>query len=155
LILVIGSSVRDEYPQHYGRMNELAQRTDVTSSTPNPANNVRISVIYARVKIMDLKPKHEEFYGATTGKHLQKIDKALPGKHTTKLYNALNRTAAAIFVKLRTNISRLNTYLSKINVVDSDRCGCGMTRTVPNFLFSCLRLKNPREAMESAHCSRY
>jgi hypothetical protein len=59
---------------------------------------------------MDFKPKHKESYGATIGKHLQKIDKALPGKHTTKLYNALNRTAAAILVQLRTNISRLNTY---------------------------------------------
>ncbi|THW03068.1 hypothetical protein D6D24_10740, partial [Aureobasidium pullulans] len=88
---------------------------------PDPANDVPISAIYARAKVMDFKPKLKEFYGATTGKHLQKIDKALPGKHTTKLYNALNRTAAAILVQLRTNISRLNTYLSKINVADTDR----------------------------------
>jgi hypothetical protein len=37
---------------------------------PNPANNVPISAIYARAKTMDFKPKHKEFYGAITGKHL-------------------------------------------------------------------------------------
>jgi len=47
---------------------------------------------------MDSKPKLQEFYGATTGKHLQKIDKTSPGRHAAKLYNALNRTAAAILV---------------------------------------------------------
>jgi hypothetical protein len=65
---------------------------------PNPANRVPILVIYARAKVMEFQPKLQEFYGATTGKHLQKIDKALPGKHTNKIYNALNRTAAAILV---------------------------------------------------------
>jgi hypothetical protein len=48
---------------------------------PNPANNVLISAIYARAKIMDFKPKHKEFYSEIIGKHLQKIDKALLGKH--------------------------------------------------------------------------
>jgi division protein CdvB (Snf7/Vps24/ESCRT-III family) len=79
---------------------------------------------------MNFKLKHKEFYSATIGKHLQKIDKALPGKHINKLYNALNRKAAATLVQLRTNISRLNTYLSRINVVDTDRCECGMKETV-------------------------
>jgi hypothetical protein len=148
-------------PGHEGikgneRANELAQKaTKANSSMPNPANNVPISAIYARAKAMDFKPKFQEFYGAITGKHLQKIDKALPGKHTAKLYNTLNRTAAATLVQLRTNISRLNTYLSKINIADTDRCECGMIETVPHFLFLCLRWKNERQAMKSAHGSRY
>jgi hypothetical protein len=65
---------------------------------PNPAIKVLILAIYVRAKVMDFKPKHKEFYGVTIGKHLQKIDKALLGKHTTKLYNSLNRIAAAILV---------------------------------------------------------
>ncbi|CAD0055397.1 unnamed protein product [Aureobasidium pullulans] len=89
-------------PGHEGirgneRANELAQKaTEVTSSMPDPTDKVPISAIYARAKAMEFKPESQEFYGATTGKHLQKIDKALPGKHTIRLYNALNRTAAAI-----------------------------------------------------------
>jgi hypothetical protein len=122
---------------------------------PNPANNVPISAIYARAKTMDFKPKHKEFYGAITGKHLQKIDKALPGKHVNKLYNALNRKAAAILVQLRTNISRLNTYLSKINVTETDRCECGMKETVQHFLFSCPKWRIERQDMKSAHGNRY
>ena len=106
---------------------------------PKPATKVPISAIYAKAKAMDFKPKRKEFYGAITGKHLHKIVKALPGKHTIELYNALNRTAATILVQLRTNISRLNTYPSKINIADTDRCECGMTETVPHFLFSCPR----------------
>jgi ribonuclease HI len=138
------------------RANELAQKaTEANSSMPNPANNVPISAIYARAKTMDFKPKHQEFYGATTGKHFQKIDKALPGKHVNKLYNALNKKAAAILVQLRTNISRLNTYLSKINITDTDRCECGMIETVPYFLFSCPRWRNERQPIKPAHGSRY
>jgi hypothetical protein len=79
----------------------------------------------------------------------------VPGKHTVKIYNALNRTAAAILAQLRTNISRLNIYLSKINVADTDRCECGMTETVPHFLFSWPRWRTERQAMKSAHGSRY
>jgi hypothetical protein len=107
-------------PGHKGirgneRANELAQKaTEANSSMPNPANNVPISAIYARAKVMDLMPKLKEFYGVTAGKRLQKIDKALPGEHPTKLYNALNRTAAATRVQLRTNVSRLNTTLQPI-----------------------------------------
>jgi hypothetical protein len=37
---------------------------------PNPAIKVPILAIYARAKVMDFKPKHKEFYSATTGKHL-------------------------------------------------------------------------------------
>lgn len=122
---------------------------------PDPTDKVPISAIYARAKAMEFKPESQEFYGATTGKHLQKIDKALPGKHTIRLYNALNRTAAAILVQLRTNISRLNTYLSKINAADTDKCECGMTETVSHFLFLCPRWRNERQEMRLAHGSRY
>ena len=81
------------------RANELAQKAiDANSAMPNPKNNVLILAIYVRAKVMDFKLKHKEFDGATIGKHLQKIDKALPRKHITKLYNALNRTVAAILV---------------------------------------------------------
>jgi hypothetical protein len=53
---------------------------------------------------MDFKPKSDEFYGAITCRHFQKIDKALPGKDIAKIYNALNNTAITILAQLRTNI---------------------------------------------------
>ena len=97
---------------------------------PSPAEMVPISVIYARGKAARYTPKQEEFYGAKTGKFLQRIDKALPGKHAKKLYNSLNRADAAILAQLRINISRLNTYLHRIKVAEIDRCDYGVPETV-------------------------
>lgn len=81
---------------------------------PDPATGTTISAIYVKAKIMGFKPKHIESYGVTTGKHLRTIGRALPDKHTIKIYNAFNRKAAAILVQLRTDKSRLNTYLQMI-----------------------------------------
>ena len=148
-------------PGHEGiagneRANELAQMaTDESQPMLAPATTVPISVIYGRGKAAGFKPKQEEFYGAKTGKFLQRIDKALPGKHTKKLYNALNRTDASILAQLRTNISRLNTYLHKIKVVETDKCDCGVLETVQHLLFFCPRWRQQRQDMKSAHGRRF
>ena len=97
---------------------------------PSPAERVPISVIYARGKAAGYTPEQEEFYGAKTGKFLQSINKALPGKHTKKMYNSLNRADAAILTQLRTNISRLNTYLHRIKATETDKCDCRVPETV-------------------------
>lgn len=97
------------------------------------------SVIYARGKASNYTPKQEKFYGVKTGKFLQKIDKALPEKHTKKLYDLLSREDAAILAQLRTNIFKLNTYLYKINIAKTDKCECRALETVQHFLFLCPR----------------
>jgi hypothetical protein len=72
------------------------------------------------------------------GKHLKKIDTAVPGRHTRKLYDALGRNEAYILSQLRTGMARLNGYLHQIGAVDTDRCACGQAReTVEHFLFTC------------------
>jgi hypothetical protein len=48
----------------------------------------------------------------------------LSEKHTIEMDNAVNRVVTAILVQVRTNISTLYTYLSKINIADTDRCVC-------------------------------
>ena len=89
-------------PAHEGiegneRAHELAQRaTENTSQLPPRALAVPISVIYAEAKKAAFKPTVDSFYGSKVGKFLKKIDKALPGKHTKKLYNCLGRMDAAI-----------------------------------------------------------
>jgi hypothetical protein len=87
--------------------------------------------------------------------HLQEIDKALPRKNTVKIYNALNRTAAAILVQLRTNISIFITYLRRTNIADTDRCEYRITETLPHFLFAWSRWKNERQAMRAARGNKY
>ena len=167
LVLKIREKIRNAtislhwVPGHEGimgneRANELAQlATADIQPVPSPAEVVPISVIYARGKAARYTPKQEEFYGAKTGKFLQRVDKALPGKHTKKLYNSLNRADAAILAQLRTNISRLNTYLHRIKVAETDRCDCGALETVQHFLFLCPRWRQQRQGMKAAHGSRY
>lgn len=62
---------------------------------------------------------------------------------------------ASILAQLRTNISRLNTYLHKIKVVETDKCECGALETVQHFLFLCPRWRHHRQGMRVAHGSRY
>jgi len=138
------------------RANELVQlATADTQPMRSPAEMVPLSVIYARGKAARFTPRKEEFYGAKTGKFLQRIDKALPGKHTKKMYNSLNRANAAILAQLRTNISRLNTYLHKIKVMETDRCECGAPETVQHFLFLCPRWRQQRQGKRAELGSRY
>jgi hypothetical protein len=82
------------------------------------------------------------------GKHSKRIDKALPGKHTRKLYDELTRKESEVLVQLRTGKSRLNSYLCKIGAVESDECTCGQSaETVEHFLFRCRRWTVQREIM--------
>jgi hypothetical protein len=56
------------------------------------------------------------------GQHLQRIDTALPRPHIRRIYNSLKRKQANILVQLRTGIARLNGYLYRIGVVETDKC---------------------------------
>ncbi|OQE09714.1 hypothetical protein PENFLA_c100G00312 [Penicillium flavigenum] len=72
------------------------------------------------------------------GRHAKRVDTALPGKHTRQLYDRLSWKEASVLAQLRTGMARLNGYLYRINVVDTDQCACGQAReTVEHFLFRC------------------
>jgi hypothetical protein len=82
------------------------------------------------------------------GKHLKKLDAAIPGRHTRKLYDALGRVEACVLVQLRTGMARLNGYLHRIGAVDTDWCSCGQAReTVEHFLFNCSRWVSHRHLL--------
>ncbi|KYK58873.1 reverse transcriptase [Drechmeria coniospora] len=82
------------------------------------------------------------------GKYSKRIDKALPGKHTRMLYDSLKRKEANVLAQLRTGMTRLNSYLHKIGVVESDACGCGQAaESVEHFLFRCKKWTTQREVM--------
>jgi hypothetical protein len=82
------------------------------------------------------------------GRHSQRIDTALPGKHTRTIYDALNAKESRILVQLRTGKCRLNKYLHSIRATGSDQCSCGQAaETVEHFLFRCRRWNSEREGM--------
>jgi hypothetical protein len=72
------------------------------------------------------------------GKHVKRVDAVLPGKHTRQLYDRLSWKEASVLAQLQTGMARLNVYLYRINVAQTDQCACGQAReTVEHFLFRC------------------
>lgn len=55
------------------------------------------------------------------GKFSKAMDIALPGKHTRELYDKLKRREASMLAQLRTGMTRLNGFLSRIGAVDWTR----------------------------------
>jgi hypothetical protein len=59
------------------------------------------------------------------GSYSKQLDKALSGKHTRTLYDALKRRKSDILVELRTGMGRANRYLHRIGAAETDTCDCG------------------------------
>ncbi len=79
------------------------------------------------------------------GKYSKELDKAIPGRHTLKLYNAFKRIEANILVQLRTGMARLNGYLYQIGVAEMAICPCEQAvETVKHFLFRCSKWTQQR-----------
>jgi hypothetical protein len=82
------------------------------------------------------------------GKHSKRVDIALPGKHTRRLYDELPWKEASVLAQLRTRMARLNSYLHRINAAPTDQCACGQAReTVEHFLFRCTKWTTYRTEM--------
>jgi hypothetical protein len=85
------------------------------------------------------------------GSYSKRIGRALPGKHTKTLYDALKRREADVISQLRTGMARINSYLSKIGAAESKVCECGRApETMEHFLFRCTRWDTERECMRQA-----
>lgn len=82
------------------------------------------------------------------GKYSQRIDIALPGKHTRVLYDSFQRMEANVLAQLRTGMIRLNEYLHRIRAVESNQCVCGQSsETIEHFLFRCTKWTTLRDQM--------
>jgi hypothetical protein len=54
------------------------------------------------------------------GKYSKEMDTVLLGKYIRTLYNGFKQKEVSVLVQLRTGIVRLNGYLYRIRVVESD-----------------------------------
>lgn len=90
------------------------------------------------------------------GRHSKRVDAALPGKHTRQLYDRLSWKEASVLAQLRTGMARLNGYLYRIKVAETDQCACGQAReTVEHFLFRCRKWTTHRtEMLQCTHTHR-
>lgn len=92
--------------------------------------------------------KQREIGLGTWGQYTQRLDAALPGKHTLKLYGSLDSDQAAVLVQARTNHTHLNSNLARLQVEESAKCGCGIEdETVAHVLLRCPRWTDIRREM--------
>ncbi|KAL9561263.1 hypothetical protein ACKAV7_014618 [Fusarium commune] len=135
------TSERRELPQA-----GLPQGSDSGCRVTNPprqARSTRLRVLVAQRRQRMMLPEGE-------GGYLKRLDKALPGKHTCRLYDALKRRESDILVQLRTGMARVNRYLHRIGAAETDTCDCGQEEeTVEHFLFRCPRWDEQREHMRN------
>ena len=85
-------------------------------------------------------------------KFTTKLDRALPGKHTKKLYDDLKKAEAKVLIQLRTATGRINEHLYRIGAAESPNCACGVEKEdVKHFLLRCSRWVTER-APPTAAC---
>lgn len=110
-----------------GQAHELAQLATRPNSVPLPLTtrvllySIAKQTAHLRAPAPDLKTL---FLKTRVGRFIKSFDKALPGKHSNTIYNGRPKKQSQILCQLRTGICRLNSYLAKIQAVDSDQCGC-------------------------------
>ena len=101
----------------------------------------------ARDIIMGERKQQREI-PASVGAYSKKLDAALPGGHTRKLYDDLKRNEARVLAQMRTGMARVNAYLHVIGHANTAMCNCGQAEeTVAHYLFDCAQWGKEREEM--------
>ena len=128
-----------------------------TLSKARVTDNKEIKTTEGTIVCQHIKRKVEE-EGAnkprTQGKYTYDMDRALPGKHTIRIYSTLSHKEASILMQARTGHTHLNSYLKRIRTTDTARCEYGAEKeTVKHVLLVCplwqtLRQKLKDEAKE-------
>ncbi|RKL11211.1 hypothetical protein BFJ70_g16420 [Fusarium oxysporum] len=112
------------------------------TKAPYQARSTRLRVLLAQRRQRMMLPE-------SVGGYSKRLDKALPGKHTRTLYDALKRRESNILVQLRAGMAQVNRYLHRIGAAETDTCDCGQEETVDHFLFRCPRWDEQRERMRN------
>ena len=149
-------------PGHAGvegniRADELAKRAHTEGIARQQATALRtpLRILHAvhrtQIKAIAAVAALQRTTGGSVGRFTKRIDASYSSGHTKDLYNNLTAAQAAVLAQLRTGICRLNSYLYRIGVTDTQDCECGLPETVPHFLFSCSRWIEQRREMREAH----
>ena len=97
-------------------------------------------------------PKHS----AQWGKFTYAIDKALPGRHTLRLYGSLNREDAGVLAQARTGHTHLRQYLARVHRIDSAVCECGDgVESVKHVILYCPMWAPQRDRLKKAAGDRW
>jgi hypothetical protein len=125
---------------------EARKATDSGCRVTNPPRQARST----RLRVLLAQRRQRMMLPESVGGYSKRLDKALPGKHTRTLYDALKRRESDILVQLRTGMARVNRYLQRIGAAETDTCDCGQEEeTVDHFLFRCPRWDKQQEHMRN------
>ena len=90
------------------------------------------------------------------GGYTYSIDKALPGRHTLRLYGALTREDAGILAQARTGHTHLREYLARTHQIESALCECGRgVESVKHVLLQCSLWTSQRDRLREAAGDRW
>jgi ribonuclease HI len=90
------------------------------------------------------------------GQYTWKLDQALPGRHTLRLYRGLTSEQASVLIQARTGHCRLNQYMSLIGVVEDAKCRCGIDdETIRHILCVCPLWAEQRRTLQEAAGDRW
>jgi hypothetical protein len=103
--------------------DEAARAASGRKGKPSAPALERVQEVEGIIRLIDRdRSDNPTPFGSTglAGQYTWKMDQALPGKHTLRLYRALTSDQAATLVQARTGHCRLNRYLAMIGLVESD-----------------------------------
>jgi hypothetical protein len=131
---------------HLGKTAKQAtQQATERGKVPEALSPQAKSTLLNRVRA---KHQREQQIPQEVGKYSREMDAALPGRHTRKLCDTLNRREASVLAQLRTGMAGLNGYLYRIGATESDQCKCGQAKeSVQHFLFRCTKWDTLRTQM--------
>jgi hypothetical protein len=143
-VLLMWAPAQQEFPLGKEAKRAARRATEAGRLPQKQFHNAKSTII----NVAKVKRRIDKALPKGVGKHLKKIDTALPGRHTRTLYDALGRREANVLAQLRTGMARLNGYLHRIGAAESDQCACGQAReTVEHFLFNCSLWDAHRECL--------
>jgi ribonuclease HI len=125
--------------------------------TAASAERVRgLSGVLRLVKAERAKGLHTSEDDVCVKYYTWKMDKALSGKHTLRLYGALSSDEASILVQARTEHCGLNACLFRKKLADSPACECGRgDETVLHVLLRCDLYAEARKTLREAAGDRW
>ena len=152
-----GIDVRFKWsPGHEGivgneEANDAAREASSQEGKPTAQARERVREVVGVIRLINRDRSENPTLFDTTrlpGQYTWKMDQALPGKHTLRLYRSLTSDQAAILIQARTGHCRLNQYLSRIGVVDEAKCSCGNDEeTIRHLILSCPRWTDERREL--------
>ena len=139
-------------PAHKGvHGNERAHALAQSATAPGSEPEDHAMVLRHAIKQGRSHPetRRKAFLAKQTGRFAKELDKALPSRHTRKLYDRLSRDQAALLVQVRSGYCRLNSYLHKIAKAESSDCECGTTESVHHFILECTKWEEQRQQLKT------